>query len=147
MSALAWTALGSLAVWGWLLLCRGFFWRTDQRLPRPPGPGGEPDEWPDVAVLVPARDEAAVLPLSLPSLLAQEYPGRAGVVLVDDGSTDGTGALARSLSERYGGLPLRVVSPGEPPPGWTGKLWAVRHGIDRARAPHGESATRPETPG
>jgi hopene-associated glycosyltransferase HpnB len=83
---------------------------------------------------VPARDEAAVLPDSLPSLLAQEYPGRAEIFLVDDGSTDGTGELARELGRRHGGLPLTVGSPGEPPTGWTGKLWAVRHGIGLARA-------------
>ncbi|GAA3075116.1 glycosyltransferase [Streptomyces olivoverticillatus] len=87
-----------------------------------------------MAVVVPARDEAAVLPSSLPSLLAQDYPGRAEVFLVDDGSTDGTGALARSLAREHGGLPLTVDSPGEPGPGWTGKLWAVRHGMALARA-------------
>ncbi|NUK00377.1 glycosyltransferase [Streptomyces lunaelactis] len=130
MSALAWIAVGSLAAWGWLLLGQGFFWRTDQRLPRRESPA----QWPDVAIVVPARDEAEVLPVSLPSLLAQDYPGRAEIVLVDDGSTDGTGELARALAERHGGLPLRVVSPGEPEPGWTGKLWALKHGIALARA-------------
>ncbi|MEV7320709.1 glycosyltransferase [Streptomyces sp. NPDC093970] len=130
MSAIVWTAAVSLAAWLWLLLCQGFFWRTDVRLP----PQGDPGRWPDVCVVVPARDEAAVLPLSLPSLLAQDYPGRAEVFLVDDGSADGTGRLARELAGRHGGLPLTVVSPGEPPAGWTGKLWAVRHGIALARA-------------
>ncbi|MFF7986774.1 glycosyltransferase [Streptomyces sp. NPDC007901] len=130
MSAIAWTAAVSLAAWLWLLLCQGFFWRTDVRLP----PRRDPGEWPDVCVVVPARDEAAVLPLSLPSLLAQDYPGHAEVFLVDDGSTDGTGELARELAARHGGLPLTVDSPGEPPAGWTGKLWAVRHGIALARA-------------
>ncbi|MGW0701090.1 glycosyltransferase [Streptomyces sp. NPDC002867] len=130
MSALAWTALGSLAAWCWLLLGQGFFWRTDQRLPGRQAPA----VWPDVAVVVPARDEAAVLPDSLPSLLGQRYPGRAEIVLVDDNSGDGTGEVARSLAERHGGLPLRVVTPGEPEPGWTGKLWALRHGIALARA-------------
>ncbi|WP_079173740.1 glycosyltransferase [Streptomyces monashensis] len=125
-----WITVVSLAAWCWLLLCQGFFWRTDVRLP----PRREPDAWPSVCVVVPARDEAAVLPASLPSLLAQDYPGRAEVVLVDDGSTDGTGELARELSRRHGGLPLTVGSPGEPPAGWTGKLWAVRHGIGLARA-------------
>ncbi|MGW6456208.1 glycosyltransferase [Streptomyces sp. NPDC055078] len=134
MSALAWTAVGSLAAWGWLLLGQGFFWRTDQRLPPRADPGSGGGSWPAVAVVVPARDEAAVLGDSLPSLLAQDYPGRAEIVLVDDGSSDGTGELARALSERHGGLPLSVVSPGEPEPGWTGKLWALRHGIARARA-------------
>ncbi|KOU38478.1 glycosyltransferase [Streptomyces sp. WM6378] len=130
MSALAWIALVSLVVWLWLLLGQGFFWRTDQRLP----PRAALEHWPDVAVVVPARDEAEVLPLSLPSLLAQDYPGRAEIFLVDDGSSDGTGELARSLAERHGGLPLSVVSPGEPEAGWTGKLWALRHGIALARA-------------
>ncbi|MBL1082735.1 glycosyltransferase [Streptomyces actinomycinicus] len=130
MSAFLWITVVSLAAWCWLLLGQGFFWRTDVRLPR----RREPDEWPSVCVVVPARDEAAVLSASLPSLLAQDYPGRAEVFLVDDGSTDGTGELARELSRRHGGLPLTVGSPGEPPAGWTGKLWAVRHGIALARA-------------
>jgi hopene-associated glycosyltransferase HpnB len=130
VSAIVWTAVGSLVAWLWLLLGQGFFWRTDVRLP----PRREPDVWPSVCVVVPARDEAAVLPTSLPSLLAQDYPGRAEVFLVDDGSSDGTGNLAQELARRHGGLPLTVASPGEPPAGWTGKLWAVRHGIGLARA-------------
>ncbi|WP_369369040.1 glycosyltransferase [Streptomyces sp. CG4] len=130
VSAPLWITVVSLAAWCWLLLCQGFFWRTDVRLP----PRREPEAWPPVCVVVPARDEAAVLPASLPSLLAQDYPGRAEVFLVDDGSTDGTGELARELSRRQGGLPLTVGSPGDPPAGWTGKLWAVRHGIGLARA-------------
>ncbi|MEU7388758.1 glycosyltransferase [Streptomyces tanashiensis] len=132
MSTLAWLSIASLAAWIWLLLGQGFFWRTDQRLPPPRRT--PPGAWPRVAVVVPARDEAEVLPLSLPSLLAQDYPGDAEVFLVDDGSTDGTGKLAVELSGRYGGLRLTVVSPGEPEPGWTGKLWALRHGMALARA-------------
>ncbi|MEV7867416.1 glycosyltransferase [Streptomyces sp. NPDC088124] len=142
MSAVVWIAVGSLAAWGWLLLGQGFFWRTDQRLPAhercaddPKGHEGDDGRsWPSVAVVVPARDEAAVLPRSLPSLLAQVYPGSAEIFLIDDGSRDGTSALARELSARHGGLPLTVASPGEPEPGWTGKLWALRHGIALARA-------------
>ncbi|WP_167155696.1 glycosyltransferase [Streptomyces sp. MBT27] len=130
MSALVWIALLSLVVWLWLLLGQGFFWRTDQRLP----PRAELADWPDVAVVVPARDEAHVLPLSLPSLLAQDYPGHARIFLVDDGSSDGTGDLARSLADEHRGLPLTVVTPGEPEPGWTGKLWALRQGMALARA-------------
>ncbi|MGW0942998.1 glycosyltransferase [Streptomyces sp. NPDC002623] len=130
MSAIVWIAALSLLAWLWLLLCQGFFWRTDVRLPA----RRDPQEWPSVCVVVPARDEAAVLPESLPSLLAQDYPGRAEIFLVDDGSRDGTGALARTLARRHGGLPLTVDSPGEPPAGWTGKLWAVRHGVGLARA-------------
>ncbi|KFG76942.1 glycosyltransferase [Streptomyces mutabilis] len=135
VSADVWTAVVtvvsalSFAAWLWLLFARGFFWRTDVRLPVQE----EPDAWPSVCVVVPARDEAAVLPAALPSLLAQDYPGRAEVFLIDDGSTDGTGGLACELARRQEGLPLTVASPGEPPAGWTGKLWAVRHGVGLAR--------------
>ncbi|MFI6345694.1 glycosyltransferase [Streptomyces sp. NPDC050560] len=129
MSPLTLICLVSLAAWVWLLLAQGFFWRTDVRLP----PRAAPARWPSVCVVVPARDEAEVLPLSLPSLLAQDYPGQAEIFLVDDGSSDGTGDLARELAARPGSLPLTVSSPGEPPAGWTGKLWAVRQGIELAR--------------
>ena len=129
MNAVSWVPVASLLAWVWLLLGQGFFWRTDVRLPR----SSEPDSWPSVAIVVPARDEAEVLPLTLPPLLAQEYPGAAEVVLVDDGSRDGTGESARALAAEHGGLPLTVSSPGEPEPGWTGKLWAVRHGTALAR--------------
>lgn len=124
-----WIAVAALAVWLWLLLGQGFFWRTDIRLPR----RADPERWPSVAVVVPARDEAEVLPRSLPSLLTQDYPGRAEIFLIDDGSSDGTGDLARRLAAEQGGPRLTVSSPGEPGGGWTGKLWAVRHGMALAR--------------
>ncbi len=124
-----WVSALSLLVWLWLTCCHGFFWRTDVTLPerRPPA------RWPGVAIVVPARDEAAVLPVSLPSLLGQKYPGRARVILVDDHSSDGTGALAASLAGPDG-LPLTVTTPPPLPAGWTGKLWALRHGVELATA-------------
>ncbi|MEC4020770.1 glycosyltransferase [Streptomyces sp. H27-D2] len=129
---MTWVSAGSLLAWVWLLLGQGFFWRTDVRLPE----RRDPERWPSVAVVVPARDEAEMLPVSLLSLLAQDYPGRAEIFLIDDGSSDGTGALARALAaaDEACGLPLTVDSPGDPEPGWTGKLWALRHGIALARA-------------
>ncbi|WP_411102672.1 glycosyltransferase [Streptomyces sp. cmx-4-9] len=127
-------ACASLGAWLWLTFAQGMFWRTDVRLP----PRAAPARWPSVAIVVPARDEAQVLPYSLPSLIAQDYPGEAEVILVDDGSTDGTGELARRLSHEQPGLPLTVVSPGDPGPGWTGKLWALRHGIALARTAHAD---------
>ncbi|MCF3963644.1 glycosyltransferase [Streptomyces fuscigenes] len=134
MSVVGWISVVSLAVWCWLLLGQGFFWRTDQRLPERAQGVPVQERWPSVAIVVPARDEADMLPLSLPTLLAQAYPGEAAVFLVDDNSTDGTGDLARSLAVSEGGLPLSVATPGEPERGWTGKLWAVRHGVALARA-------------
>ncbi len=80
---------------------------------------------PRVAVLVPARDEAAMLPLTLPSLLAQRYPDYE-VLLIDDGSTDGTAEVAA----RFGPERLRVVSAGDKPAGWAGKMHALQRGVE-----------------
>jgi hopene-associated glycosyltransferase HpnB len=77
--------------------------------------------------VVPARDEAAVLPESLPTLVRQVYPGAVRVILVDDNSTDGTRQL---VADRWPAV--TVVDPGEPPPGWAGKLWALTAGIAEA---------------
>ncbi|MGC0415510.1 glycosyltransferase [Embleya sp. AB8] len=130
MDVLLWITAVSGLGWLYLTLCHGWFWRTDVRLadPAPPPPGGV-----SVAVIVPARDEAEVLGDSLPTLLAQDFPGRAEVFLVDDGSTDGTGELAARLDTGQGAagrVPLTVTTPGEPPAGWTGKVWALRHGVE-----------------
>jgi hopene-associated glycosyltransferase HpnB len=128
----------ALAVWVWLALLRGGFWQTDQRLPDAP----DPVEWPSVAVVVPARDEADMLPATLPTLVGQDYPGAVRIILVDDGSTDGTGEVAARFSPA-----VTVVRPGPPPPGWTGKLWALAAGVDHAVAhaeQERETANAPE---
>ncbi len=68
------------------------------------------------SVLIPARDEAHNLRETLPPLLAQ---GALEVIVLDDGSTDGTAELARELG-------ARVIS-GQPlPAGWVGKTWACQ---------------------
>jgi hopene-associated glycosyltransferase HpnB len=120
------------AAWVYLVAGHGGFWRTDVRLPGGAHPP-DPDRWPSVAAVVPARDEAAILPQTLPTLLAQDYPGALSVVLVDDGSRDGTGAIAAAIAgQAPGGHALRVV-PGRPlPPGWAGKVWAMAQGVDAA---------------
>lgn len=123
-------AVAALAGWAYLAAGHGGFWRTGPTAPE----GPEPDAWPDVVAVVPARDEAAVLPETLPSLLAQRYPGRFRVVLVDDGSTDGTSGAARRLAA---GAPVRldVVRAAERPDGWAGKVWAMREGLRAAGEP------------
>jgi 4,4'-diaponeurosporenoate glycosyltransferase len=94
---------------GWWLL-----WRT-------PAPGGTAP-LDGVSVVVPARDEADNLGRLLPSL-----PAGLEVVVVDDGSTDGTAEVARRHN-------ATVVRPGDPPPeGWTGKAWACWHGAQATR--------------
>src|ERR1700761_1367728 len=72
-----------------------------------------------VSLLVPMRNESARLAASIPAILAQNADE---VILLDDQSTDGTGALARSLLSGY---PRARVEDGIPaPPGWVGKSWA-----------------------
>jgi 4,4'-diaponeurosporenoate glycosyltransferase len=73
-------------------------------------------------IVVPARDEADNLARLLPSLEGAD----ADVVVVDDGSTDGTAQVARAHG-------ARVVDPGPPDEGWTGKAWACAAGAREAR--------------
>ncbi len=113
----------ALAAWLWLSIARGFYWRTDIRLAETPGP----ERWPSVAIVVPARDEADVLPETVPTLLAQDYPGDVRVILCDDNSTDGTGELIKTRWPD-----VTVVHPGPLPDGWAGKLWALRAGVEAA---------------
>jgi hopene-associated glycosyltransferase HpnB len=118
--------------WVYLLVAHGGYWRTDCRLPiggkkGETGPGG----WPSVVAVIPARDEAVILPETLPSLLGQQYPGELSVVLVDDGSSDGTAAVAEALGSASGAA-LKVIN-GEPlAAGWAGKVWAMAQGVAAA---------------
>jgi hopene-associated glycosyltransferase HpnB len=123
-------AVLAAAAWLFLLAGHGGYWRTDQRLPPV---RGEPESWPDVVAVIPARDEASVLPATLPTLLSQDYPGAFRVVLVDDGSSDRTASVAAALG-RGARWPLRVVRGSAPPPGWAGKPWAMAQGLDSATA-------------
>ena len=122
-------ALGAVALAIWAGLAATGFWlcreRDDRVIVR------EPREWPDVVAVVPARNEADVIARSLGSLSVQDYPGSFRIILVDDNSTDDTGAIAARLgSERV------AVLPGAPlAPGWTGKLWALSQGITEAGPP------------
>ncbi|WP_082012521.1 glycosyltransferase [Belnapia sp. F-4-1] len=136
---MTWLALGlalaSCLAWAVLLLGRGFFWlardddRDAARLPEPP-------RWPDVAAVIPARDEVETIGETVRGLLAQDYPGPFRLVVVDDRSTDGTGEAARAAAA--GDPRLTVIRGRARPPGWTGKLWALEQGLAEAlREPPG----------
>lgn len=120
-------ALGvlSLAIWAYLLLFRGGFWRIALR-PPPRREAGKP--WPRVVAVVPARNEAEGVGTAVASLLAQDYPGDFSVVLVDDHSSDGTAEIARAAAKDAPSR-LRVVTAASLPQGWTGKLWALGEGV------------------
>ncbi|MEH2320961.1 glycosyltransferase [Nostoc sp.] len=120
----------SLTIWLGLLCFWGQFWRTDQQL--------EVTEiqlqsLPVVCAVVPARNEAQLLPTTLRSLLLQDYPGSFNVFLVDDRSTDRTANFAEGVAHAVGKpQQLHIISGVSLPPGWSGKLWAVEQGINSA---------------
>jgi hopene-associated glycosyltransferase HpnB len=114
-----------LAVWLYLLLFHHGFWRLRER---DTALLAEPDAWPSVVAVVPARNEVDVIQISLSSLLAQDYPGELHIVLVDDQSDDGTGGRARALNNSR----LTVLGGSPRPAGWTGKLWAMSQGVEHA---------------
>jgi hopene-associated glycosyltransferase HpnB len=149
-------SLAPLAIWVYLLFGRGWFWLCRERddstvvaaLPERGGRGQRPrrqaqngdavndsvyneqDVLPSVVAIVPARDEADMIALSVGSLLRQGYPGPFSVVVVDDQSTDGTAAVASAAaSEAQAADRLQIVTGTGPPPGWTGKLSAMRQGL------------------
>lgn len=125
LAVLAWI---SLAIWIVLLVGRGGFWRMNLHLPA--AAGDDARQWPAVTAVIPARDEAGILPLALPSVLAQDYPGPFSVIVVDDASTDGTGEVAVSLAAGMpDGAELRVLRGAGPPPGWAGKVAAMDRGM------------------
>lgn len=125
-----WASAVSLAIWLYLMLGRAGFWRAHVRLERDlPTPA----TWPEVVVVVPARNEADVIGESLASLLAQDYPGRFSIVVVDDASTDGTAEAARATRSATSETAVEIVVGDGPALGWTGKLWALEQGLCRAR--------------
>jgi len=126
-----------LAIWLYLLLFHSGFWLLRERDTQPVS---EPASWPAVVAVVPARNEADVIQRSIGSLLAQDYPGSFHIVLVDDQSDDGTGALARALNSDR----LTVLTGDPRPSGWTGKLWAMKQGGDQAAASIFHEGSGPE---
>jgi cellulose synthase/poly-beta-1,6-N-acetylglucosamine synthase-like glycosyltransferase len=113
-AALALAPLVVIAIWNLLATPR-----LDRWLPAAGGPC--------VSVLVPARDEADNLRTLIPALLESRY-AQLEVVVLDDGSRDGTLAVARGLAARD--ARVRAVEGQDLPPGWTGKNWAC-HQLSR----------------
>ncbi|WP_216320831.1 glycosyltransferase family 2 protein [Deinococcus aestuarii] len=88
-------------------------------------PGDAPGE---VSVIIPARDEAGNIGPCARGWLAQTHPPQE-VIVVDDGSADGTAEEARGVP----GARLRVLSAPPLPPGWAGKVHALHVGAQEAR--------------
>jgi len=135
-----------LAIWSYLIAARGGFWRAAERDDAPHSWGGSwggscggswggptGDQWPAVAAVIPARDEAECVGETVAALLRQDYAGAFHVILVDDQSRDATAAVARDAAAALGaGARLTVLSGRSLPAGWTGKLWAQQQGVECA---------------
>lgn len=112
--------IAGYAAGGWLLIRLPPLPRSE--LPTLPTTGAS------VSVIIPARDEAVTLPVLLTSLRAL-HPTPCEVLLVDDGSSDDTAAIAAR-----GGA--TVLTAPEPPAGWTGKTWACHLGAQASTGSH-----------
>ena len=134
MAASITIAMIGVAIWAYLILARGAYWHASVRdVTRIAGISGP---WPAVAAVIPARNESDYIARSMRSLLRQDYRGPLTIVVVDDDSEDGTGAVATDAAAGDGRL--RVIRTTGPAAGWTGKLWAVSQGIAAAEASHPE---------
>ncbi len=130
-------AVAVLAIWLYLLLARGFFWRAAERddtLAVAGETSRSDGDWPSVTAIVPARNEADVIAKTIDLLTRQTYPGRFSILLVDDQSSDGTADAARAAAAETGASDVLTFLDGsDPPAGWTGKLWAMHQGFGRVQ--------------
>jgi hopene-associated glycosyltransferase HpnB len=130
-----------LAIWLYLLLARGGFWRVSRVLQpvnlsaTTVSVASDRRTGRRVIAVVPARNEAEGIGKAVSSLLAQNLTPPLRVIVVDDGSTDGTAGEARRAAEAAGASERLTLLTGTPPaPGWTGKLWAMSQGVAAAAA-------------
>ena len=130
MRQIALQALAAIPVliWMYLLIGRGAFWRIAVRPTLRPDPPGR-----HVVVIMPARNEAEVIGAAITSLAHQAFDGVIDLIVVDDGSADGTAAAATAAARAAGTLAhFRLIRGTALPGGWTGKLWALTQGVAAA---------------
>ena len=122
-----WALLGSVP---WIGAPAVVLWRAmrsrslAEESDRPPAPP------PFVSIVIPARNERRSIERCVRSVIASTYPALE-VVVVDDHSEDGTGALARAVARDD--ARVRVLENPPLPPGWFGKQWACATGASAAR--------------
>ncbi len=119
---------------GWLALPGAMLWSVIIALPWQPWRIGEtlkamagsmPD-LSDITALIPARNEADCIATTLTALSQQGHG--LNMVLINDESTDTTVATAEALHLEN----LTIINSPKLPRGWTGKLWALQHGLNLA---------------
>lgn len=121
-------ALAAALVWLAILLLPWRPWGTAEQISA--AAPGSTRGLSDVTALVPARNEVLCIGETLPRLAAQGDLAR--IILIDDESDDGTGDVARGLGIEQ----LTVLAGHRPPPGWSGKLWALEQGLREVTTPY-----------
>lgn len=105
--------------------------RAARRLPRVADmPRESRSRWPQLSLIVPARDEARHLASAVRARLAEGYPDLE-LVIVDDRSTDDTGEIADRLAAADPRVLVEHIT--ALPDGWLGKVHAMHRGLARAR--------------
>ena len=117
----------ALGLWAALLLAPWQAWRCREHLEATDTAVAESD---DLTILIPARNEAAVIDGTLRAVAANAPAAR--IIVIDDESDDGTAGIARAAGLEK----LQVLEGTPPPPGWAGKLWALEQGLREARTPY-----------
>lgn len=116
----------AVAIWLCLLFARGRFWlEFSRRIPA----ADAMRRAPSIVAVIPARNEAAVVGHAVKSLCSQGYAGTFHIILVDDGSDDGTARAARDAGQAD---MITVVHAAPLPEGWSGKMWALAEGVRRS---------------
>ena len=152
MSFLLYPALASLAAWIYLAAGHHRFWHADQRLAPIAPDASAPDasaagfasdpaadissrrstapahDWPDISIIIPARDEAETIARVVTAHRQCDYRGTYRIIVIDDRSDDDTAMLARHAGAD------RVITAPPVPPQWSGKMNGVKAGlVDAAR--------------
>lgn len=126
----------SCLIWLILIFFWGRFWCADQKLSLDSlSEATSKINFPSVCAVIPARNEAELLPITLKSLLLQKYSGSFSIILVNDQSSDGTAEIGQQIVQNLNVSHFFHLIHSQPLPiGWTGKLWAIQQGIEQAIA-------------
>ena len=133
---IAWIVVAaSLAAWIVLIVGRGGFWIARPQLNPANSSLDTERQVPKVVAVIPARNEEAVLGVTLPTMLNQRYAGELRVIVVDDHSEDDTAVVAHRTAEQSDYPDRLTVHPNDPLPAkWAGKVWAMNSGTELAAA-------------
>jgi len=119
----------SLAIWLYLTFTHGRFWHAGEKLHS----DYIPDIWPEITIIIPARNETSSIWPVITSHLTSHYQGPFSLILIDDHSNDGTGDLAMKAANADPRFTLITPPALEKKSGWTGKLWGLHHGVKKAK--------------